>query len=222
MKKKCFFVKALIKLFSCGLLWQMWILLHKLSCARNNAWLYFHNSKLHFILRSHFIRLTELRFLYYCRLPQLMQNCREHSGRFLSFPVSSTLVTSEFSIVQSYWVLNPVAQIWAPKVIHTVNLLPSAPPQGLPSPSCRCCDGVGHRFPATLRTRPPSPLDPQKSAHLLWDTSTCSNLPAHLLWDTSMSCNNLPAIVKWKQDRVVQNRLNFSLTVDHLSKGNED
>lgn len=164
MKKKCFFVKALIKLFSCGLLWQMWILLHKLSCARNNAWLYFHNSKLHFILRSHFIRLTELRFLYYCRLPQLMQNCREHSGRFLSFPVSSTLVTSEFSIVQSYWVLNPVAQIWAPKVIHTVNLLPSAPPQVCP-----------HLLAgAVMELATDSPLPSEPDLHLLW---TLRSLP---------------------------------------------
>lgn len=149
----------------------MWILLHKLRRARNNHFLfYFHNSKLHFILRSH---LTAFRFLCYCRLPQLIQNCWEHSRRFLSFTFSSTLVTSEFAVVPSYRVLNSVAQviaeaqIWDPTVTHTVSLLPSVPPQGFPSPSWRCCDGVGQG----------SLLPSEPELHLLWTLRICPSSP---------------------------------------------
>lgn len=140
----------------------MWILLYRLRCSRNSVLPYFHKIKLNFILRSYSTRLIEIQFLSLLRSsPAHAKLSREHSGR--SHPEVTTHA-SEFPLVHTQWVLNPVSQVapgahvLPPRVIHMVSAhIPS------PGPSCHLLEVWRWSWPQVSlhsEPRPPSPLTP--------------------------------------------------------------
>lgn len=108
----------------------MWILFHKLRCARNNALLYFHKTKLDFILKSYSTKLTELQFLSSLKSSLIHGKVSPLASSLYSMLLSFPLCKpSGCWILYLRWFLEPRLSLplWS-----TQSAAPWAPPHRLP------------------------------------------------------------------------------------------